>query len=54
LFIDNACALHDMQGLGLGSGLLNGMCSNNAGTWSLYGKDESTIVRIVLAPSGRE
>jgi signal transduction histidine kinase len=48
LCTDNGQGPGETQGSGLGSALLNEICSNYAGSWSLYRENESTIVRLVL------
>lgn len=48
LCTDNGQGPSETQGSGLGSALLNEICSNYGGSWSLYRENESTTVRIVL------
>ena len=48
LCTDNGQGPSETLGSGLGSALLNEICSNYEGSWSLYRENESTIVRLVL------
>lgn len=54
LCTDNGQGPQGTRGSGLGSALLNEVCSNYGGSWSIVRENESTIVRIVFTVAGYE